>query len=318
MTTATIQKQVPAAALQFRAGELEFAEVTGDAKVFPFVMKARSPDVIQHPYWGRIVHDMAGMTLRKPTCPIDYCHWSDQIIGVGETFTADNSGLTVSGRLVALSADSEDRAFEVGTKAKLGVPYEASIDFRGPGVVLEELGEGASAEVNGQQLTGPLTIVRKWPLRSVAVAPYGADSGTSTAFSEPKDGELFAVSLLQEEKQMADLTPPKQETSGVSLDTLKQFSDAFGDKANGYLLSGLSYDQAELKFKDEKLSILEAENKTLKDRSAAAEAAAAKLADEQKQLAEKLLGEKTPVDTPGTGSETKKTFSDMFRVPKRT
>ncbi len=311
----TLEKQVPANALQLRCGELEFADVAGDPKEFPFVMKARTADVIQHPYWGRIVHDMAGMTLRKPTCPIDYCHWSDQIIGVGQKFTADNSGLTVSGKLVALAADSEDRAFEIGTKAKAGVPYEASIDFRGPGIVIEELGEGAMAEVNGQQLTGPLTIVRKWPLRSVAVAPYGADSGTSTAFSETKDGEQFSVNILHEGKQMADITPlPKTETPGVSLDTLKQFTDAFGDKANGYLLSGLSFDHAALKFKDERLAALEAENKLLKDKSAEAEAEAKKLADEQKQLADKLLGEKKPLETEPTGKGDKKTFADMFRV----
>jgi len=313
----TIEKQVPAAALQFRGGELQFAEVASDAKTFPFSMTARTANVIDHPYWGRIVHDMAGMTLRKPTCPIDYCHSSDEIIGVGEQFDAGNDGLTVTGKLIALSADPKDRAFEVGSKAKAGVPYEASIDFNGPGIVIEELGEGASAEVNGQQLTGPLTIVRKWPLRSVAVAPYGADSGTFTEFSEPKDGKLFSVNIFKE-KTMADITPPtKTDVPGVSLDTLKQFSDSFGIQASGYLLAGLSFDQASLKFKDERLAALEAENKTLTEKSVAAEATAKKLAEDQKQLADKLLGETTPVETTGSGKEEKKkTFADMFRVAK--
>lgn len=327
MTTNTTTKNVPASALSFRCGEFEFADAPANANplIFPFTMRARSADVISHPYWGRIVHDMSGMTLRKPTCPIDYCHFAECIIGVGESFAFDDKGLTVTGQLVALSADSNDRAFEVATKAKNKVPYEASIDWRGPGILIEEVGEGATTECNGQTLTGPVTVVRKWPLRSVAVTPYGQDSDTSTEFSESQkdDEKLVSVCLFFESGEptvstKTDPTPKPETATGLSLDTLKQFNDAFGPKASDFLLAGLTFDQANLKFKDERLSALETENKQLKEQSVklteAATEAAKKLADDQKALAEKVLGDPNPIATDPAKGAGKKKFADMFRV----
>lgn len=317
MTTAQQIKEVPASALLFRCGEFEFSDAPAGALTFPFTMRARSADAIEHPYWGRIVHDMSGMTLRKPTCPIEYNHWSEEIIGVGETFAADDTGLTVSGQLVALCADGDDRAYEVAMKAKNKVPYEASIDFRGPGIVIEEFGEGTIATVNGQQLAGPVTVVRKWPLRSVAVTPYGRDSDTTTEFSESKTGETVSVCLFSETgaQKVSTKTEPDTPPAGVSLDTIKQFSDAFGPSANDFLLKGLSFDQANLQFKDARLKALEDENKALKEASATAATAAAKAAEEQKLLAEKVLGT-DPLKTDPTGDGKKKTFADVFRVAK--
>lgn len=324
-------KEVPANACTFRCGEFEFAEAAADAKTFPFSMKARSAGIINHWYWGRIVHDMSGMTLRKPTCPIDYEHCSWYLIGVGQKFKADNSGLQVDGQLVALKADSEDKAYEVAMKAKMGVPYEASIDWRGQGIVIEELGEGATAQVNGETVSGPLTIVRKWPLRSVAVTPYGQDSDTRTEFSDksgkPSAGDDKVTVCLFSANGDAKVDPTKtspasgstqqhSETpapSGISLETIKQFNDAFGAKSGEYLAAGLSFSDAKLKFADERIAAIEAENKQLKE-------AAERLSTQQhsQNEAAKLLGEGKPVET-GKGAEgagSKKTFSDMFRVPK--
>lgn len=326
-------KEVPANACTFRCGEFEFAEAAADAKTFPFRMKARSAGIINHWYWGRIVHDMSGMTLRKPTCPIDYDHCSWYLIGVGQNFKADNSGLQVDGQLVALKADSEDKAYEVAMKAKMGVPYEASIDWRGQGIVIEELGEGATAQVNGETVSGPLTIVRKWPLRSVAVTPYGQDSDTRTEFSDksgkPTAGDekvtvcLFSASGDPHVLTTTPGTSPapgsnqqhseKPAPSGISLDTIKQFNEAFGAKSGEYLAAGLTFSDAKMKFADERIAALDAENKQLKE-------AAEKVATGNHAAGEaaKLLGEGKPLET-GKGAESgggKKTFSDMFRVQK--
>ncbi len=332
MTTETIKK-VPAAALTFRWGEFEFAESEAGAKTFPFTMKARSGGVINHWYWGRVIHDMAGMQLRKASCPIDYCHNDSEVIGVGEKFDAGDDGLTVSGQLVALSADASDRAFEVAHKAKNRIPYEASIDWRGPGALIEEVGEGVSVQVNGQTIEGPLTVIRKWPLRAVAVCPYGSDSNTSTQFSETPDGDMVTVCTFSASgDNTVTINAPKtpNETSpaaasqqhsdkpaptGLSLDTLKQFNDAFGTKSIGYLQEGLTFDQASLKFKDEKLKALEDENKQLKDAATTAAAGAAQASEATKLLAEKVLGEPNAIQTPATGSDGKKKFADLFRIP---
>ena len=316
-------KSVPANACTFKCGELEFSEAKPETKTFPFSMKARSGAVLNHWYWGRVVHDMKGMQLRKPTCPIDYRHSEDDIIGVGQKFEASDEGLTVSGQLVALELSADDRAYEIATKAMNSVPYEASIDWRGPGIEIEELGEGASAQVNGQTVQGPIKIVRKWPLRAVAVTPYGQDSDTRTSFSESSGDEQISVflfsstgdSTVKTETSPAAPTQQHSETpapSGVSLDTIKQFNDSFGPKAGEYLAAGLTFSDAKLKFAEDKLSQLEAENKQLKE--------AAEKSQTQSHAATeaaKLLGEAKPVET-GKGADAggKKTFSDMFRVPK--
>jgi hypothetical protein len=324
-------KEVPANACTFKCGEFEFAETQSDAKLFPFKMKARSAGVISHWYWGRIVHDMSGMQLRKESCPIDYDHNSFQIIGYGKKFTANNEGLQVEGSLVALANEPSDKAYEVYQKGKAGIPYEASIDWRGPGIVIEELSEGASAQVNGETVQGPISIVRKWPLRAVAVTPYGQDSDTRTSFSESSGDEQISVFLFSSTGESevtnpatspaAASTQQHSETPAspcVSLDTITQFNDAFGPKANQYLLSGLTFDQANLQFKDERLKALEEENKQLKETSAAAASAAAAATDATKQLADKVLGQDGAINTPAAGGNGagKKTFSDMFRVPK--
>ena len=322
-------KEVPANACTFKCGEFEFADVASDAKAFPFSMKARSAGIINHWYWGRIVHDMSGMTLRKPTCPIDYDHCSWEIIGVGQKFKADNSGLQVDGQLVALKADSEDKAYEVAMKAKMGVPYEASIDWRGQGIVIEELGEGATAQVNGETVSGPLTIVRKWPLRSVAVTPYGQDSDTRTEFSDksgkPTDEDKKVTVCLFSATGDANVIPATTSPaassqqhseapapSGISLDTIRQFNEAFGPKAGEYLAAGLQFSDAKLKFSEEKLAAAEAENKLLKEAAAKTEGS-----NHAANEAAKLLGEGKPVETgKGVDGSGKKTFSDLFRVPK--
>jgi hypothetical protein len=232
--------------------------------------------------------------------------------------------LQVEGKLVCLEKKPSDKAFEIYQKGKAGVPYEASIDWRGPGILIEELQEGAVATVNGQQVQGPLKIVRKWPLRAVAVTPYGQDSDTRTSFAESSGDEQISVFLFSstgDSKVNPSPTSPAASTqqhsetpapSGVSLDTIKQFNDSFGPKAGEYLAAGLTFADAKLKFTEDKLAAAEAENKQLKeaaDKSQTQSHAATEAA--------KLLGEAKPVET-GKGADAggKKTFSDMFRVPK--
>jgi len=170
----------PLAAVQFAAGEAP-AGSNGVPAAVPFTSVVRSAEPIVHWYWGKIVHDMAGMQLRKDNCPVDYCHDCEEIIGVGLKFTVDDKvGVTVEGKLIPFTAT--DRAAEVIFKSREGIPYEASIDWSGPRAV-EYVDTGVSTFVNGQQFDGPGYIVRKWQLNAFAVCPLGADENTSTQFS---------------------------------------------------------------------------------------------------------------------------------------
>jgi hypothetical protein len=84
---------------------------------------------------------------------------------------------------------------------KQGVPYEASIFFGGDGIKIEEVGEGKMQTVNGRQFDGPGVIIREWPLRGVAICPYGADQNTeSAAFAKGQTFTAVKVEPMRKEE----------------------------------------------------------------------------------------------------------------------
>jgi len=208
-------RQVPAAACRMVVGEFELGENGADAKTAPIKMVARSGRALEHWYWGKVVHDLSGMTTHKPRLVIDYCHYDKEVIGYLNHFEQhpDADGIPamiVSGALVPFK--DSDRATEIIYKARAGVPYEASIDFVGgdPGdTLIEEVAEGASAEVNGYTLGGPATIFRKWPLRGVAVCPYGADMHTESQLSG-REAEQVTITVANMTPTEGDVTMQDQ------------------------------------------------------------------------------------------------------------
>ena len=201
---------VPRSALTFDAGagSCKFQQAN-DAGNYPVRLLARSGQPIEHWWWGRVVHDLAGMFIPGgdgETIPLDWCHDVDMALGFGRpevVAETDGDNLYIAGELTPFTA--EDRPTEVAHKGQRGVPYQASIDFYGDGIQVEELGQGQVAEVNGYQLEGPATIVRRWPLRGVAICLYGADQNTGSMFSGDAD-QSVAVSLLQKEDAMTKET----------------------------------------------------------------------------------------------------------------
>jgi hypothetical protein len=179
---------VPATALRF--AEVPFQLAAGEAKdgKTPIEMRARSGQPVNHWYWGKIVHDMAGFKAAKPTIPVDYCHNDREVLGFLNQFKASNEGLDVAGELV--SFQPTDRVAEVTHKSRAGIPYEASIFFDRESMTLEEVGPMAQATVNGYQLQGPALIVRQWSLRGVAVCPYGYDGNTATKLSAADEADV--------------------------------------------------------------------------------------------------------------------------------
>ena len=194
----TTQKTIPANACYFNAGEVAL-ELDGDPLSTRVSLLARSSQPIDHWHWGRVVHDLAGVQLSKPKIPIDYAHNSDEVIGFLDSIEVDEAGLRTDGQLVVFNDD--DRAAEVAYKSAQGVPYEASINFGGDGIKLEQVDAGESTEVNGYEFEGPGVVVRSWPLRGVAIVPYGADQNTETNTFH-KSGEI-AVEFLTKGNEMA-------------------------------------------------------------------------------------------------------------------
>jgi len=187
----------------FGGGHVELGDNGQNAKSAPIRLKARSGDSIDHWYWGKVIHDLAGMRVHKPRLTVDYAHNDNEVLGYLNHFDVSGGDLIASGALTPWRED--DRASEVMFKMREGVPYEASIFFGGDGMKIQEIAEGQIEQVNGRQFEGPGIVIREWPLRGVAICPYGADSNTES------------VALAKGETVTAhEWKPEKQETQEMS------------------------------------------------------------------------------------------------------
>lgn len=234
-------KKIPAKALRFEA-ELEVtppAEVpapaeNGSPSPVPVTLRARSANVVNHWWFGPCVHDFAGMTPAGAKLPLDYCHNCDEVIGFSDKQEV-GSELTMSGQLIPFTA--QDRASEVIHKSKLGVPYQASIYFDPETLVIEEVPAGMSAQANGQDYPGPVSVFRQWQLKGAAVCPYGMDANTSVQFSA-NDKEVSV-------QYKGEMSAPKPEEKPVQANDGKRFLTAFGDAGGRYFAEGKSFEEAQ-------------------------------------------------------------------------
>jgi len=180
----------------------------------PCRLYARSPDVINHWWWGPLCHDLAGLR-RKDKTPLDYQHDPEDLIGYADAHSIDpEAGLILDGQLTPIAPD--DRAAEILAKSAAGIPYEVSITFDPLASTYEWLPEGYQTNVNGRVIEGPCTIVRTWPLIATAICENGADANTR---AELAAGHLSAPADATHEITLtpcadavatppADLTPP--------------------------------------------------------------------------------------------------------------
>ncbi len=187
---------IPANACRMGGGEVILGDNGETAKTSPVRLKARSGQAIEHWFWGKVIHDFAGMRRNKPRLTIDYAHNDQEVLGYLNHFETNSGDLVASGALTPFRED--DRASEVLFKMKQGVPYEASIFFGGDGIKIEEVEEGASVSVNGAEFAGPGIVIREWPLRGVAICPYGADANTQSEAMGA--GETFTATKISKEE----------------------------------------------------------------------------------------------------------------------
>lgn len=278
------RKEYPISAMRF-SGSVSIEDSGEDSPQIK--MTARSGQPIEHWFWGRVVHDNSGAKFGD-SIPLDYCHDDKEVVGFAN---ADGIGidsehnLSVSGTMTPFAEG--DRANEILAKAKMGVPYQASINFAGDGIKIQNLKENEKTSVNGYEFNGPGVVIREWPLRGVAICPYGADSNTASEF---KSSEVISVTVLEgpemdnqkneaseavsEEKEIEaidvaetlEAVEPVEALEEVAVlsspaEVAKKFSKAFGNELCGqYLSSGLTFEEAQLKFSEH----LKDENERLK------------------------------------------------------
>jgi len=123
-------------------------------------------------FWSPVVLDLAGGRGLGSNKPILRDHDPAAIVGHGRA-RRDGARLIVEGVI----SGTGPAAAEVVSSSANGFPWQASIGARVEKSV--ELAEGKAAAVNGQAITGPATIARKWSLKELSFVALGADENTS-------------------------------------------------------------------------------------------------------------------------------------------
>ncbi len=193
-TTATQETKVaPAGAFSFEASTCQFAEPQARDKSglrrAKIDVLARTGNPVNHWWWGRVVHDFAGMKS-KDRVAFDSNHDYQRPVGYADKIMADKE-LRLSGELI--SRKDDDSAAEIMDLGPAGVPYQASIQFNPDTCLCEFVPEGFMSEVNGQTVEGPITVIREWELLRCAICLTGVDTGSQANFSSDPTVAQFSL-----------------------------------------------------------------------------------------------------------------------------
>lgn len=129
---------------------------------------------IQSGYWGTLLIDLSGVQELSRPIPALLNHDGQQRAGVVESLKLEATGIVAEGRLI----DSEV-AKGIQADAAGGFPWQASAHVQP--ISLEEVQPGQKAMVNGQEVTGPATIIRASTIREASFVAVGADPDTAAA-----------------------------------------------------------------------------------------------------------------------------------------
>lgn len=157
----------------FLGAQIEI-ESTADAPA-RFSGIAYSGAVFSH-YGYPTVVDLASLSV-PPSAPLLLEHERSSPIGVAESIQNDGRAISDEG---SIFSDFDAAAKSVADKAGRGLRYQQSLgvfDY-----AIESLRAGATADINGQPITGPVDIYRDGTVREISIVVLGADGATSATF----------------------------------------------------------------------------------------------------------------------------------------
>lgn len=134
-------------------------------------------------WWGSMVIDLDGIEAGSKT-PILMAHDDQAIVGFSDREErGPRKGLVLEG----VVSEATDEGRTVAALADEGFPWQASVGVAP--LRFEEVLEGASAEVNGRTVQGPITIIRACRLLESSFVIAGADGATSAEVMSARRGE---------------------------------------------------------------------------------------------------------------------------------
>lgn len=154
---------------------VEFLEQTPEdkGKPRPFMITALTSKVIDR-FWEKVFIDVKGIET-KPKFPAFLNHDREKIVGTGLKKSIDNkSNLLLFGNFSKKTEASQ----EVQDLADEGFPWQASVGIL-PIEIKRLYDEKETAKINGQKLSGPLTIYSKSKVQEVSFTPLGSDDDTA-------------------------------------------------------------------------------------------------------------------------------------------
>jgi hypothetical protein len=144
-------------------------------------------------WWQSIVVDFAGVRVANQHRPVLRQHDHNQIVGHTTSVSVDPAqGILIEG----VFSGERQHTDKVTVPARNGFQWQLSIGANP--VRTEFLEAGESAEVNGRQVAGPLTISRETELGEISFVPLGADGDTSatvSASTRKGNSPMFRASL---------------------------------------------------------------------------------------------------------------------------
>lgn len=201
--------EIPKSALNFAEDlHIDFEE-TDEVKKASMLGYSGQP--MDHPWFGKLVIDVAGIKFRTSKVPILEDHDDEKKLGWSKKPSIDNNQIYFDD----ITLLDNTLANEFHANAKKGFPYQASISIY-PNK-LEEFDKDSEVEVNGYKLKGPGLIFRESVFRESSVVTFGMDHRTnSQAYS---DNEMVAVSLSESDASIINkLIPTKEPDMSAELE----------------------------------------------------------------------------------------------------
>ena len=160
-----------------------------------FSMVAYTGAVMHLGYYGDAIVDLRGLQVSKKAMPIFLNHDSGQIVGHSTTAAKADGKVTIEGVI----SGTGDAAQEVVGTSENKFPWQASIGAEAIKAVYLE--EGESAVINGQDISGPLTWIKKARLFEVSFVPLGADKNTkakvAASAASPEKMEVIKMKFAE-------------------------------------------------------------------------------------------------------------------------
>lgn len=187
------------------------AASSGDAsRRFDMVAYTGAPMKLRG-YRTPVIVDLAGLNVPSQNRPILLDHESDvdSIAGQSDSIGVVDGKLRVSGEILAGTGRIEN----VLSLASRGFKWQASIGANPERV--EELRAGDTALVNGQEVRGPLAVVRQATLREISIVAMGADDRTATNVLAATAANLETDEMDIETNEKIEAAAPAVEATPV-------------------------------------------------------------------------------------------------------